>query len=184
MQRFATTCAAGLLAAGLLMNATGCTGGPESAQAQNSAEAGVTLRPVDFAGFEQTLAESRGRVVVVDYWQDTCTVCKKEFPHVVQMHNKYARDGLVVVSLNLDDPAEEEMRKRALHFLESQKATMVNLALAPKQDPEDWFKKLKLDDGLPATSVYDRGGKLVKQFSGGGNHETLEKLVADLLKQK
>ena len=60
---------------------------------------------------------------------------------------------------------------------------MVNLALAMKQNPDDWLDKLGLD-GVPWTSVYDREGKLVKAFTGGGKHEEIEKLAVELLKKK
>jgi hypothetical protein len=101
------------------------------------------------------------------------------------MHQKYAGDGLAVVSVNIDDPADQTTRGRAAAFLTDVQATFTNLALAPGEKSEDWFdNKLKLDTGLPYAEVYDRHGRRVQRFSGGNKHEQIEKLVAELLKQK
>ena len=78
MQRLASSCAPSLAAA-LLISVAGCAGGPDQpavpavqAPAGGPATAAlVNLRPVTLTDFRQTLADLRGKVVVVDYWQDT-----------------------------------------------------------------------------------------------------------------
>jgi hypothetical protein len=99
------------------------------------------------------------------------------------MHQTYAKDGLAVVSVNIDDPTDETVRGRVVDFLTSRKATFTNLALAPGEKSDDWFdNKLKLDNGIPYAEVYDRQGRRVQTYSGGNKHEQIEKLVVELLK--
>jgi hypothetical protein len=104
-------------------------------------------------------------------------------PHLVQMHNDYAKDGLATVSVNLDEPDSPGLKGTAEKMLQSLHAEFTALMLAPGQNVDDWLGKNMPADGLPAQQIYDRHGKLVKTFSGG-TEEEINKVVAELLKQK
>src|SRR5262245_58454037 len=112
---------------------------PTPAQAPDKVE----LRPVRYDGLTDVLKQNRGKVIVVDFWADFCIPCKREFPHLVALHQKYAKDGFVAVSVSLDDPTDDDAKAKALKFLQAQKATFTNLLLDEK--PEVWQAKLKID---------------------------------------
>jgi len=97
------------------------------------------------------------------------------------MQSKYARDGLAVVSLNMDEPRDVDAQQRALMFLKSTKATFTNLSVDPDDAP-NFFEKLNIG-GLPYAQIYDREGKLVTKFEGRHDAE-IEELVTELLKKK
>ncbi len=99
------------------------------------------------------------------------------------MHNKHANDGLVTISVNLDDPNPEVGDKVGAR-LQKLGADFTALALAKGQDANDWFDNKLKAQALPAQQVYDRQGKLVKTFSSGGHEEEISQLVEKLLKQK
>jgi glutathione peroxidase-family protein len=106
--------------------------------------------------------------------------CKKEFPHLVEMQKKYAKDGVVAVSVSLDDLSDKEVRGRIETFLKAQHATFTNLIL--DEDVEAWQKKLGID-GMPAAFIYNRDGKVVKKFKDEYTYEDVEKVVQELLKK-
>src|ERR1700730_10270426 len=99
------------------------------------------------------------------------------------MHEKYAKVGLAVVSLNIDDPQETGVEEKAHDILGKKHATFTNLALAKGEDSGDWFdNKLNLTDGLPSAAVYDRQGKLVEQYNGKVDYAKIEPVLVKQLK--
>jgi thiol-disulfide isomerase/thioredoxin len=49
----------------------------------------------------------KGRVVVLDFWASWCVPCRRSFPWLNRMHEKYADDGLVIIGVNVDNDEEE-----------------------------------------------------------------------------
>jgi hypothetical protein len=104
----------------------------------------------------------------------------KEFPHLVEMHRKYGKDGLVCVSVSLD---EKDNKDRALAFLKKRQAEFSNYLL--DEEAEVWQNKLKLT-GPPAVLVYGRDGKRARQFEDNDpdhpfGYENVEPVVRKLL---
>jgi hypothetical protein len=102
------------------------------------------------------------------------------------MHRKYAKDGLVAVSVTLDDPADMAVRARALVFLKKQGATFANVLL--DETPEFYQSKLKID-GPPCIYIFNRDNRWVLKRDGTGDngridYELFEKRIVELLAEK
>jgi hypothetical protein len=101
------------------------------------------------------------------------------------MHSKYAKDGLVAISVNLDDPGKKEDREKAEKFLRAKKATLTNVMLDEK--PEDWAKEPLKIEGLPTVFVFNPEGKIEVRFPNPDkeafDYTDVEKVVKDLLKK-
>jgi peroxiredoxin len=54
------------------------------------------------AGSAVALADYRGHVILLDFWRSTCGPCRTTLPHLEALREKYAEDGLVVITVNLD----------------------------------------------------------------------------------
>ena len=94
------------------------------------------------------------------------------------MQKKFAKDGVVAISVSVDDPQDKRAMQNVLGFLRKQKATFTNLVLDEK--PEVWQEKLKFD-GPPCVFVFNRDGKYEK-FTAP-DYADIEKHVAKLLKK-
>lgn len=113
----------------------------------------VELKTVKYDKLNEAIRSHRGKVVVVDVWASWCLPCKQEFPHLVALHRKYAADGLVCLSVSVD---EEKTAAKALEFLQKQKATFGNYRL--DEETDFWQEKWDLK-GIPAVFVFDRDGR-------------------------
>src|SRR5437588_234325 len=73
-----------------------------------------------------------------------------EFPHLVEMRQKYGKDGVIAIAVSVDDAKDKEAQARVVKFLESVKATdVINLNL--DEESEVWQEKLKID-AVPAAA--------------------------------
>lgn len=149
-----------------------------------TAKGKVDLKAVKYADLGKAIRDLKGKVVVVDIWATWCVPCKREFPHLVALHDKYAADGLVCVSVSADPAAK---RDKALEFLTARKASFPNYLL----DEEMTFAFDRWDiKGIPAVFVFRRDGKRAAKFSNDdpdkpfGYEKDIEPLVRTLLAAK
>jgi thiol-disulfide isomerase/thioredoxin len=152
---------------------------PASPSAGEDRPPEVKLEVVKYDQLLEALKARRGQVIVLDVWASWCVPCKQEFPHLVELHQRHAKDGVVCVSVSLDEP---QQRDTALAFLKSQGAAFPNYLL---DEGEAGWDKLDLK-GIPAVFVYDRAGQLARKFTGDDpdnqfTHADVEKFVQELL---
>ena len=153
-------------------------------QAQEKGEE-VTVRVVKYDGLKEEVLKHRGKVVVVDFWADFCLPCKARFPHMVETHRKYAKDGFTMISVSLDSLDENrEAAKAKVHgFLKKQGAAFPNLIL--DEDSDLWEKKLRFN-AIPNIYVFSRQGKWT-QFDAQSlddHPRKLDDLIEELVREK
>jgi thiol-disulfide isomerase/thioredoxin len=147
----------------------------------------VKLERLDWKQFQARLAANKNiKYTVVDAWSTTCGPCKENFPHLVEMHHKYAKQGLAVISLSLDDPTDKAAVAEAEKFLRAKKAAFTNVLL--DENFGDGFEKLKIS-AIPAVFVYGPDGKELKRFTMDDpnnqfTYDEVEKAIIALLDSK
>jgi thiol-disulfide isomerase/thioredoxin len=62
----------------------------------------ITLNTLD--GKHVSLADLRGKVVIVTFWATWCGPCREELPLLSRFARAHAEDGLVVLGFSLDTP--------------------------------------------------------------------------------
>lgn len=53
----------------------------------------------------------KGKYVLLDFWASWCVPCRRSFPHVKDLYNKYKDKGLVVFCVADNDSSEDEWRE-------------------------------------------------------------------------
>lgn len=95
----------------------------------------------------------RGKAVVIEFWATWCPPCVQAVPHLVELHNKHAREGLAIVSIHARRGADvrnvkEFTRKNRVEY-------PVGL------DKEGAVIEAYGVDGIPEAFVLDRQGRLL-----------------------
>ena len=147
------------LAAGLVL-----AGFPGGSAADDRASTGtIKLESLKWSQFKERLASNKpAKYTLVDAWATTCGPCKENFPHLVEMHQKYASKGLAVISLSLDDPTDAKAVAEAEKFLKEKKAVFTNVLL--DENYGDGFEKLNINT-IPAVFIFGPDGKEMKRFT-------------------
>lgn len=108
------------------------------------------------ASGDSLVSEREGKVVIVDFWASWCVPCRRSFPWMNAMIEKYADDGLVIVAVNLD-----KERAAAEAFLAEIPA---NFEI--EFDPEASIAREYGVEAMPNSFVFGRDGELVTRHLG------------------
>ena len=109
-------------------------------------------------GAEVTLADFKGRVLVVNFWATWCAPCVKELPSLDRLQLELGGEGLLVLAISQDRGGVEV----AAPFLKDLDINRLGLFLDPKMKLGRAFGVR----ALPWTVVIDREGNVVGELPG------------------
>jgi len=132
----------------------------------------------DADGKRVTLADFKGKVVVVNLWATWCAPCKIEMPTLAKLAKAYAGKPVAVVAVSIDKP---EQQAEAKSFIAAQ------APLAFYNDPAAKFPwQLKpTATGMPTTLILGKDGLERGRvagdadWSGAGARKVIDKALAE-----
>lgn len=125
----------------------------------------------DMTGKPLSIANYKGKVVLIDFWAVWCGPCVAELPNVLKAYEKHHAQGFEIIGISLDrDQARLEK------FIEEK-----HMPWPQFFDGLYWSNKLAVKYGvnsIPATYLLDGEGKIIGKNLRG---EALEQAVAQAL---
>lgn len=129
----------------------------------------VQLR--DDRGGLASLAQYRGKIVVLNLWASWCPPCRAEMPDLQRLSAAYASRGVVVVGVNQGESAE---RARAF-------AASLRIRFPIWIDDRQQYGRVFTAHGMPTTVIVARNGTVVRGFDGALSFEEMQAAIASLL---
>jgi peroxiredoxin len=130
-----------------------------------------TLKNIENA--DVSLADYKGKVILLDFWATWCGPCKIEIPGFIEMQNKYGPDGLQVIGISIDDRLEQ-----LKPFAADMKMNYPVLQGLGRDDVTDALGPII---GIPTTLIISREGKICATHAGMTPKEAFEKQIKALL---
>ena len=118
--------------------------------------------------------ELKGQVVYLDFWASWCGPCRKSFPWMNKMYDKYQAKGLEIVAVNLDpnrEHADEFLKKIPVHF---------TVALDPEGKTADAYNV----QVMPTSFLIGLNGEILWEHKGfrSSRQDDMEAKIAKVLK--
>ncbi len=122
------------------------------------------------------MEELRGKVVMVEFWTFGCWNCRNIEPYVKAWHQKYAKDGLVVIAVHSPEFSHEKEVARVKDYVEDN-----NIFYAVPIDNEFRNWRRYHNRYWPTVYVIDKKGTIQYTRIGEGAYEQTEKTIQRLL---
>ena len=123
-----------------------------------------------------SLADLRGKVVLVDFFYRKCAPCGAAMPVLQRLHEKYKDQGLVVIGIDpIDDPVKDDMAdflaKRGIDY---------TVVFSSRNLPQEYHVT-----GYPTLFFINTKGKIEKVHEGFSQtmEQELEKQIQKMLKK-
>ena len=123
-----------------------------------------------------TVADLRGKVVLVDFWTYTCVNCIRTFPYLREWHARYADDGLVILGIHTP---EFEFEKDYDNVVQATQEHSIVWPVAQDNDFVTW--RNYNNRYWPAKYLIDRNGVVRYKHFGEGKYAQTEEKILELL---
>lgn len=123
--------------------------------------------------YKELLDNSKGKVVLVNFWATWCPPCVKEFPELVKLYNDYKSKDFVLLFISLDDKSEYD--SKLLPFLKKQGVDFTSY-FGNFSNPETIMNYVdkSWQGEIPFTGIYNKDGILSKTMMGNKTYEQFE----------
>lgn len=132
----------------------------------------------DYEGEKVAWSDLKGRVTFLSFWYPRCAPCRKEFPELEKLFNKYKDRGFQVVAID-----GRRMTEQSRKFIEEFKLTFTFLETG--EGEEDVVRNLFGISTYPSAFIIGREGK-IRYFRVGfkpGDEAKIEKEILSLLEE-
>ena len=135
----------------------------------------------DFSGLTpkgkvNKLSEYKGKVVLIDVWNQGCAPCKYEMPYLKLLKEAIHHEDFVCLTLSLDN--EKNIEKWKQYIVDHD---LIGVQLNDSKAFKSLVVKDYLISGIPKYIIVDREGKIVDAFARRPSDPKLKKQLMDVL---
>jgi cytochrome c biogenesis protein CcmG/thiol:disulfide interchange protein DsbE len=143
----------------------------EAVAAGERVDAPSATLPVLGGGGTSSLADYRGKVVVLNFWASWCKPCTEELPLLQRTHERISARDATVLGANYQDVSDD-----ALGFVRKLKITFPSLRDRNGEYADEYGSR-----AFPETFVIDREGRVAARRRGPVDQEWLDRTLPPLL---
>jgi thiol-disulfide isomerase/thioredoxin len=137
--------------------ASGAMGGAENPAVLLKGKAAPAFTLVNSEGKKVSLADYKGRPVMVNFWATWCAPCKLEMPWFEEFRGKYKSDNFEILGIAEDDAPKDEIIKTA------KKAGVSYPILLTDNKVANLYGGV---DSLPTSFYVDKNGIVIEETVG------------------
>lgn len=123
-----------------------------------------------------TLAQLKGKVVLLDFWTYTCINCQRTLPYLQKWHETYSDKGLAVIGVHAPEFEFEKDSENVQQAIEDFKLTYATV-----QDNDFATWRAYENRYWPAKYLIDAEGYVRYTHFGEGAYDETEKVIQQLL---
>lgn len=121
-------------------------------------------------GSSLTLADFKGKGLVVNLWATWCAPCVREMPSLNRLQKLVEADGIQVLAISSDHGGQDVVNEfMAAHKLD---------ALKPYFDPSGAFTRAMEGRGLPRTYIINTAGEMTARYIGPAEWDAPDLIAA------
>jgi cytochrome c biogenesis protein CcmG/thiol:disulfide interchange protein DsbE len=138
----------------------------------------------DLDGKKVSLADYKGKAVLVNFWATWCAPCKIETPWLVELRNKYAGQGFEILGISADDIDRGDAKRFSDEKTEiSHSAKQMHIPYPVLIDGATLSDAYGGLDELPMSFFVDRDGKVIAVELGLTSEDSIESNIKKSLGQ-
>jgi thiol-disulfide isomerase/thioredoxin len=134
----------------------------------------------DIDGKNISLAEFKGRYVLLDFWASWCVPCREGTPHLMELFKRYNQSGLDIVGISADDNVDA-WRKA----VNQDGVNIWHNVLYQPIGNKDKSKSITNQYGIhifPTKILVGKDGIIIGRYSGTEENDALDKKLVEIFK--
>jgi len=156
----------------LTPGAAATQGAESEAVPQMRGKAAPTFTLVSLEGKKVSLADYKGRPVLINFWATWCVPCKLEMPWFAEFRTKYQGQGFEILGIAEDDAGKDEIAKSAKKLGATYPILLTDGKIANAYGGVDV---------LPMSFYVDSKGVVQEQTAGLGSKDEVEANIKKLI---
>lgn len=125
----------------------------------------------DIENKDVSLADFKGKAILIRFWTVDCTACAKEMPELDEIYKTHKDKGLTIIGINVRQPKDVVKRFTEEHYL----------SFPILLDTYSKISKKYGIHGVPVSFILSKDGTVTDKIYGEIDKETLEGLIVKQL---